>query len=818
MSGAPDGGAGQLLTAKRPVLRSFLGEWTFWLLACLSLVYFFRALVLGSTFYFRDLLLLLLPERRLWAHFLASGQLPTWNPYVHGGMPFIADLGNAALYPSSVLYLLFSGFTAMNVEIVLHVMLASLAAYVLARVLGFERLASLVAGLVFAYCGYTLSLANLPGRLFAVPYLPLILVGWHLFLQRGRARYLAFCVVCGAVQTLAGAPEMVVLTQGTLFLWTLATYRTTPLTRRLRLLALEALLVLGLSAVQLVPTAELLSRSARGEGMTFEAWSTWSVPPSRLPELVLPHFLGPFNRFHQGSYWGRELVDNGFPYVLSIYFGCLTLGLVAASLAAGIGTTLPKTLRRLLWALLAVSLIASLGRWLPLFRLIYEHLPMLRIVRFPVKLLNAAVLPAALLAASGFEVLSRARTSLLRTAAVLCACTAALGIATAVWFRTGAAPQGASSHYFHQPVEPEVLTGLSTSFAHAGTFLLLAALILVSRRVTRRAWQPAGLVALLAVDLLVAGRDVNEVAPRALFRAPDRLVAAVRSVAADGRLYRASTPAGTAIAAETDDAYRRFSWEAQVLAEYRAWAYRIPVIFHADYNSLVSPRARTMKATIESLPWAVRLKLLSAAGVRAIITHERVPELEHVRAIQNASNIALHLYRNPDAAGPLELATSWHVASDPHDALQAMGAPDFDARRQVVLEGTQAASANNPCQDHLRVRWRDKRATLWRAELSSSCPGYLVLDQPFASGWSIRLDGRPTQILRANYLFSAVWLPPGQHTLLRRYVPKSLVLGAAISSATLLASIALLLVLSRAARRHGNGDITNGAQKPPVAR
>ena len=53
-----------------------------------------------------------------------------------------------------------------------------------------------------------------------------------------------------------------------------------------------------------------------------------------------------------------------------------------------------------------------------------------------------------------------------------------------------------------------------------------------------------------------------------------------------------------------------------------------------------------------------------------------------------------------------------------------------------------------------------------------------------APGWRVTVDGEERPLLRANYLFRAVAVEPGQHTVEFRYAPGSIRVGAALSLAT----------------------------------
>ncbi len=77
-------------------------------------------------------------------------------------------------------------------------------------------------------------------------------------------------------------------------------------------------------------------------------------------------------------------------------------------------------------------------------------------------------------------------------------------------------------------------------------------------------------------------------------------------------------------------------------------------------------------------------------------------------------------------------------------------------------------------------------------------PALLVLTDTHYPGWTAAIDGEPTEILRADYAFRAVALPPGRHVVTFRYQPLSFRLGVALS---LLAGLLTLWLLVPAGRR-----------------
>ena len=71
---------------------------------------------------------------------IQSGRgFPLWNPYVFGGLPYLAILPGPVFYPTTFLYLLMPLYRAIGWTFVLHTMLAGGAAYAAARSLRLDR-------------------------------------------------------------------------------------------------------------------------------------------------------------------------------------------------------------------------------------------------------------------------------------------------------------------------------------------------------------------------------------------------------------------------------------------------------------------------------------------------------------------------------------------------------------------------------------------------------------------------------------------------------------------------------------------------------
>jgi uncharacterized membrane protein YfhO len=59
--------------------------------------------------------------------------------------------------------------------------------------------------------------------------------------------------------------------------------------------------------------------------------------------------------------------------------------------------------------------------------------------------------------------------------------------------------------------------------------------------------------------------------------------------------------------------------------------------------------------------------------------------------------------------------------------------------------------------------------------------GLLVCSESNMNGWTATVDGRPAQILAANYAFRAIEVPPGAHTIHLSYYPPGLTGGLSLA-------------------------------------
>jgi hypothetical protein len=543
--------------------------------------------------------------------------------------------------------------------------------------------------------------------------------------------------------------------------------------RTMRVAAATIVIVfaIGLSAIQTLPATSVIAQSSRALPIAYERFTHWSVSPARLPEMAVPRFFGHTDTLDRSRYWGFPHETEGYPYVLSIYFGIPVL-LLAMGGAWHRGEVATRALATL--GLVAVAL--SLGRHLPGFHLIYD-LPLVSIFRYPVKCLVAALLPVSLLAACGVQELPLRRRSL-ALAGFACGSLAAL-IALALLAPSFA--RAFASAFGFTPFDGKLL---AVSFAHTAVASLAfgGALLLKERA-------DFAVAAVVLLDVVVAGSAVNRFTGRDLFE-PRQFAAMTKELVGFGRFH--ATPGELVVPAPDPDIVWQARWRMETLRSYTATAFGIPVVYHLDYDGLAPRRMADLYRVMLRLPWSDRLGLLDRAAVTVFAAQDlvRSPRVREVGSV-DAPGGPLRLYQFQGSARA-RFVSDVIVARDQREAFRATTlSPDLS---KAVLEGH--AQRTGRCGS---APVRLLRANAY--EVVAPCDGYVVFAENHYDGWRSSVDGRAMPEVRADYAFTAVPVTRGHHRIERSYTQPRLLAGAIVTllSALLLAFSAAFFAARRAA-------------------
>ena len=177
------------------------------------------------------------------------------------------------------------------------------------------------------------------------------------------------------------------------------------------------------------------------------------------------------------------------------------------------------------------------------------------------------------------------------------------------------------------------------------------------------------------------------------------------------------------------------------------------------------------------------------------------------------------VFENDAALPRAYVAHRTTIARSEDLALDAVTDPSFDARSAVVLEtdGTPiprlAALPPTPITPASITDYQPTRVVV---ETNAAHPGYLVLTDTYYPGWIATVDGTPATILRANFLFRAVAVEAGPHTVRFDLPAAELPSRCRIAGAGATGAV-LALLLERRTRRRGAQRLMRAATSNTTA-
>jgi hypothetical protein len=152
------------------------------------------------------------------------------------------------------------------------------------------------------------------------------------------------------------------------------------------------------------------------------------------------------------------------------------------------------------------------------------------------------------------------------------------------------------------------------------------------------------------------------------------------------------------------------------------------------------------------------------------------------------------VYANPGARPAMVVPSAEPVSDD--EMWRAIADDDWDPTRHAHVVG-------------LDERVEGGRGTVYggpdgvdreRWEVDAPDGGLLRVSGRHARGWSAEIDGEPVTVLRADGVFRAVVVPPGEHTVTFSYANPDERTGVRVALAGLVLAVILLAAGARRAR------------------
>jgi hypothetical protein len=716
---------------------------------------------------------------------IANGELPLWNPYPSGGVPFLATLQVAIFYPGNWLALLMPLDIALEIRVFCEVVLGGMFAFLYFRAIGPGACASALGGILFVF-SCVLGQTRWPPEVSTIIWIPFLLLCAEKVITGAGWRWLAAFCMGTTLQLLGGFPQFLVY--GFYLLGAYVPVRLVCLVRRKQQTVRQALgsiaglgcaglLAAGMAGIQLLPTMELSGSSERKAGLEepdveyMDRVSPWQAPT--LTKVLT-------NAFDTRPKW----ISFDFSYA-SGYLGIATLFLVGMAIVG-------QRRNHLMWFFLIaaiLSLILSFGyqSWSRGFYQLASRLPLGSTFRTPSRFRLVTFFCLTCLAVFGMDRMGHGFPELRQSRwwGLVAGIIVAALLGGAVWLCLS--------------------LGMTLAFLSAA---LLIASALLFRRPKVLAGLQAALLLLLLFDLAHATGPFGSIRDIPVkwaqcyhLRAAEVLSAEefnrIAKAAGYNRIYLAGLrpekvipPMERAYLIADHEPLLPDRWVVASRAMQGHWwrnmydvnPGRYPAFFDmASVTPLILPAGRAAGMNAEA--WRKHV------GPTAY----RFDTLAPMRA---PPDLKVEVRPNRDALPRAYLVRGFEVC-DPEAALALVTNGGFDYRSTVLLEkepGMVLPPDPGRYEPATIVSYASERVAIRTA---SADERILVLTDTYFPGWKASVDGAEAEILRANYLFRAVRVPAGPHEVVFEYRPASFTAGVRLSCGSLVVFAMSCAVCSR---------------------
>lgn len=758
---------------------------------------------------------------------------PQWNPFLFGGMPYIAAMHGDIFYPTFLLRMVLPTDQAMTWSFVIHLFLAGFFTFGFLRAwgageqggIGFHG--ALLGGLAYMMSGPIAGYASPghDGKLYVSALLPLAL--WMIVrgVRDGRAWAWGSLAITVALAVLSPHPQLLqylLLVTGAFALFVAfgthgqqARLPRDVAIKRLGLALGAVILGAAIGAVQYLPVREYVPWSPRAGGKGWDHAVSYSMPIEELFNTFVPQFSGILD-----NYWGR----NGI-HLHSEYAGAVVLVL------AGAGMFAPMIRRNARWFWLGtgvISLLWALGGYTPFYHIVYAIVPGTKYFRAPSTMMFVTMFTLAVFAAFGAErVLRSVGTVGRRFIVAWGAATLVLGILMIAGLpqtvaeslsRTYGAPDLAARAAENQP---HVVVGVLRSLAF--TAAVLATIWFAGAgRLTRRAIATI-LVALVAADLWSIERMYWMFSqPARVIFASDPAIDVIRKSKEPGRVLALDLAQTSAFAD------RVFSGDVLMVHRLRS-----VLGYHGNElgrYDVFNPFTNGQDALIrlfqpatwrhENVHWLYTTLPDSAMTQWAAQFQWSTPPAKVLGPVRNTAGSMVYLYRLPGDNPAAWVATAMVKGND-DQALATVTDARFDPTRAAIVDtAAQVESAKltappPPSGVTARVTRLDPGAIDVQLDGQPAAGSALVVSENYFPGWRAQIDGREATTVRANYNLIGVPLPAGARSVRLRFVDAAYESGKSITltslALALLATVAGVVVERRRATASGAaGSIRSG--------
>jgi len=761
----------------------------------------------------------------------AGHGFPLWNPYLQGGLPYVAAMHGDIFYPTFLLRLVLPTDLAMTWEFPIHLFLCGLITYLFLRAWRFGYYAALIGGLAYMLGGSIAGYASPghDGKLFVSTMLPIALLLLTRGIRDGRLWAWGGLSLIVALAGLSPHPQLfeyMLLLSGVFALYVAfgehPGHGRLPRDVAIQRLALSlgaVVLGIAITSIQYMPLWEYKPWSPRSAGHDYATAASYSFPLEETLNAYWPQFSGILEK-----YWGRNLI-----HFHSDYFGVVVLFLFGAAF----GQFRMRGFRRFWIGVGIVSLIWAYGGSTPFFHVILAIVPYTKYFRAPSTMIFETAFAVSMLAAIGME---RVLSSRVGTKYALGWAIAAVAVAVLMSVGGYASISSALADGFDR------LTGGAYAFAQRADqnsasailgiwrstlFVLLGAgtIWALARERIRPKAAAIALAALLVIDLWSIERFYWVFMPRAAtIYATDPAIDAIKADIAKngpGRVWTIDARLVPGLLEITDpffsdalmshDLRLALGYQGNELDRYQQLAATSNVMQNAP-EPFLSPsfwRQENVRYIYTGASDSTMGQVSSQLKLSAPMTKLAGP-------VRNAAGSMVFAYKVPQNDPYAWISTAIVKAPD-EQSLSTVLDPRFVPASLAIADLSDTtvngvAVAAMPAPSPTAVAVKSYAPGTVDLELSQPAKAgeALVASENYFPGWSARVDGKTAHVTRMDFNLMGLALPAGARSVQLRFDDAAYEIGKRVTIVSLILGLVAWLAGVVADRRRGSPKLANG--------
>ncbi len=668
-----------------------------------------------------------------WKHFtiewMKQGVIPLWNPYNFAGNPHVGNYQSAVYSPFNLFYFILPFIDAWSLTVLLQPLIAGLSTYLFVRELKISKAGSILASVSYMFCGFIVVWMAYGTLSMAIAFLPLALYSIEKVYASKKIRYLLFFPITIAISFFSGHFQTSLYFALYTLCFILFKIITNKKEKKLHFFVIMFFIIgILISLLQVIPTIRLYSTSVRSELVH----AGGGIPFDHLITIVAPDFFGnPVTRNDWvGNYaeWASFIGIIPFFFALvsvlkgkkqTIFFGCMAFITLLLSMDTPIHSLLIKS---------GIPVIAT---------------------SIPSRMIVLSSFSLAILSAFGMDAYVN-RHAKKETLFIIFFLGVALSIVIFSLAVFHVLPDEKNNLALKNSIVPIVFWFILTVFI-AGEYIF--------KNIKKLSIGISILILLATIDSLRFGSKWMPFDPRSLVFPEVPVIAAMKKNIGNGRVFgnlgtEVTTYYGLSSLEGYDPLYNKRYGELVRYAIDGTW---LP----AERSVAKIDRKGKYTDTLIDL-LAVTILFHPRADTNQVWAYPIWEKEKKYTLVYEDKKF--QIFRNNTALPRAALFYNYVVKQNGHDILATLFSKDFSFRNTLLLEKKplRVEKTHVGVGKVEIVSYMPNKVTI---HVESSAPALLFLSDTFYPQWLATLNGKKTEIFRADYAFRAVEVPKGKSTV-----------------------------------------------------